>query len=43
MFGHVPDAFVWLGAAIIAGSGLFMLYSERRKVQAKAAPRLAGE
>jgi drug/metabolite transporter (DMT)-like permease len=44
VFGHVPDAFVWLGAATIAGSGLFMLYRERRKVQAKAAPKLsAGE
>ena len=43
VFGHIPDAFVWLGAAIIAGSGLFMLYSERRKMQTKTTPRLAGE
>jgi drug/metabolite transporter (DMT)-like permease len=44
VFGQVPDAFVWIGAAIIAGSGIFMLYVERRRVRAKAAPRLsAGE
>jgi drug/metabolite transporter (DMT)-like permease len=44
VFGQVPDVFVWIGAAIIAGSGLFMLYAERRRAQTKAAPRLsAGE
>jgi drug/metabolite transporter (DMT)-like permease len=45
VFGQVPDLFVWIGAAIIAGSGLFMLYAERRsRIAAKPAPRLsAGE
>ena len=32
VFGQVPDYWTWLGAAIIAGSGLFMLWGERRKV-----------
>jgi drug/metabolite transporter (DMT)-like permease len=42
VFGHLPDFFVWLGAAIIAGSGIFMLYAERRSAAAAtAAPRLS--
>ncbi|HEX2136655.1 MAG TPA: DMT family transporter [Microvirga sp.] len=32
VFGQVPDYWTWLGAAIIAGSGLIMLWAERRKV-----------
>jgi drug/metabolite transporter (DMT)-like permease len=31
VFGQFPDAFVWLGAAIIAGSGIFMLCYEHRQ------------
>jgi drug/metabolite transporter (DMT)-like permease len=31
VFGQVPDYWTWLGAAIIAGSGLFMLWGERSK------------
>lgn len=42
VFGQLPDLFVWLGAAIIAASGIFMLYAERRSSRtAKAAPRLS--
>jgi drug/metabolite transporter (DMT)-like permease len=43
VFGHFPDAFVWIGAGVIAASGIFMLYVERRAVGAKSAPRLVGE
>ena len=31
VFGQFPDAWVWLGAAIIAGSGIFILYYEHRQ------------
>ena len=31
VFGQVPDAFVLLGAAVIAGSGIFMLWYEHRQ------------
>lgn len=31
VFGELPDVWVWLGAAIIAGSGIFMLYYEHRQ------------
>jgi drug/metabolite transporter (DMT)-like permease len=31
VFGQIPDYWTWLGAAIIAGSGLFMLWGERSK------------
>jgi drug/metabolite transporter (DMT)-like permease len=41
VFGQLPDIFVWTGAAIIAGSGIFMLYAERRAAAPKAAPRLS--
>jgi drug/metabolite transporter (DMT)-like permease len=30
VFGHVPDALVVLGAAVVVGSGLFLLYREFR-------------
>lgn len=30
VFGQLPDYWTWLGAAIIAGSGLYMLWGERR-------------
>lgn len=33
VFGQLPDLFVWIGAAIIAGSGIFMLYAERRSAR----------
>jgi drug/metabolite transporter (DMT)-like permease len=29
VFGQLPDALTWLGAAIIVASGLFILYRER--------------
>jgi drug/metabolite transporter (DMT)-like permease len=29
IFGHLPDAWTWVGAAIIAGSGIFVLVRER--------------
>jgi drug/metabolite transporter (DMT)-like permease len=32
VFGQLPDLWTWLGAAIIAGSGLFMLWGERGKM-----------
>lgn len=31
VFGQFPDIWVWVGAAIIAGSGIFMLYYEHRQ------------
>lgn len=31
VFGQVPDIWVWIGSAIIAASGLFILYWERRQ------------
>jgi drug/metabolite transporter (DMT)-like permease len=31
VFGQLPDVWVWIGAFIIAGSGLFMLYYEHRQ------------
>jgi drug/metabolite transporter (DMT)-like permease len=30
VFGQVPDAWTWVGVAIIVASGLFILYRERR-------------
>jgi drug/metabolite transporter (DMT)-like permease len=41
IFGQFPDAFVWIGAAIIAASGLFMLSLERRKLGGGNAGRLS--
>ncbi|HET6260637.1 MAG TPA: DMT family transporter [Chloroflexia bacterium] len=32
VFGQLPDLWTWLGAAIIAGSGLYMLWGERGKL-----------
>ncbi|MBP5858297.1 DMT family transporter [Marivibrio halodurans] len=34
LWSEVPDARTWIGAAIIIGSGLFMLYRERKLAQA---------
>jgi drug/metabolite transporter (DMT)-like permease len=31
VFGDVPDAGVWLGAAIVIASGLYLFYRERRR------------
>ena len=31
IFGHVPDPWTWIGAAVIAASGIFVLLWERRK------------
>jgi drug/metabolite transporter (DMT)-like permease len=31
VFGQLPDAWTWVGAAIIAASGLFILLRERRR------------
>jgi drug/metabolite transporter (DMT)-like permease len=42
VFGQLPDLFVWIGAAVIAASGIFMLYAERRsRIAAAPAPRLS--
>lgn len=30
IFGEFPDIWTWIGAAIIVGSGIFMIYRERR-------------
>jgi drug/metabolite transporter (DMT)-like permease len=35
VFGQFPDAWVWLGAAIIAGSGIFILLHEHRQRKRK--------
>jgi drug/metabolite transporter (DMT)-like permease len=37
VFGDVPDGFTILGAAVVTGSGLFLIYAERRKSQAMLA------
>ena len=36
IWGQIPDRFVFLGAAIVAGSGLYILHREtvRRRAQA---------
>lgn len=34
VFGDVPDGFTLLGAAVVTGSGLYLIYAERRKSQA---------
>jgi drug/metabolite transporter (DMT)-like permease len=39
VFGQFPDVYVWIGAAIIAGSGLFMLVWEQRQRQQAAKSR----
>lgn len=31
VFGYIPDPWTWIGAAIIASSGIFILYRERRR------------
>ncbi len=31
IFSHIPDVWTWIGTFIIAGSGIWMLTSERRK------------
>ena len=31
VFGEIPDLWVWIGAAIIAGSGILMLFHEHRQ------------
>ena len=36
MWGHIPDLWVWIGAAVIVASGLYMVRSEAR--QRGAAP-----
>jgi drug/metabolite transporter (DMT)-like permease len=36
VFGQLPDLWTWIGALIIAGSGLYMLAAERR---ARSRPR----
>jgi len=41
VFGQFPDVWVWIGSAIIAGSGIFMLFAERRgAARGRAVPRL---
>jgi drug/metabolite transporter (DMT)-like permease len=37
VFGQVPDAWTWIGAAVIVASGIFMLYAERRRRGAERA------
>jgi drug/metabolite transporter (DMT)-like permease len=41
VFGQFPDIWVWLGSAIIAASGLFILYWERRQKLREAREALA--
>ena len=38
VFGHLPDALKWLGIAIIVGSGLYVIWRERRLGRQAAAP-----
>ena len=37
VWGHVPDAWVWVGAAVIVASGLYMVHAERQRPEARAA------
>jgi drug/metabolite transporter (DMT)-like permease len=30
VFGEVPDAFIWVGSAVIVGSGLYLGWSQTR-------------
>ena len=34
IWDEVPDAFAWLGIALLVGSGLYMLHSERGRIRA---------
>jgi drug/metabolite transporter (DMT)-like permease len=34
IFGHLPDLWVWVGSLTIVGSGIYILFSERRQRQA---------
>ncbi len=36
VFGHLPDALTYVGAAIVAGSGLYILHRERVKAASQA-------
>ncbi|WP_237214740.1 DMT family transporter [Falsiroseomonas oryziterrae] len=38
LFGEVPDAWLWLGAALIVGSALYITQREAKVAQRKAAP-----
>jgi drug/metabolite transporter (DMT)-like permease len=31
MFGEVPSIYVYIGAAIVAGAGLFVIWHERQR------------
>jgi drug/metabolite transporter (DMT)-like permease len=35
LFGEIPSLYVYAGAAIIAGSGLYVIWRERRGVKGK--------
>jgi len=38
VFGTIPDAFTWIGIALIVGSGVFIAYRERRALDDHAGP-----
>jgi drug/metabolite transporter (DMT)-like permease len=38
VFGQPPDVWTWLGSAVIAGSGLFILFHERARQRKSAVP-----
>ena len=42
MFGDVPDAYTWLGAALIVGSGLIIAWREGIARQRAPARRVNG-
>jgi drug/metabolite transporter (DMT)-like permease len=43
LFGEVPDAWTWVGAAVIAGSSIYIARREARVATERAASRAAGE
>ncbi|NOU07690.1 MAG: EamA/RhaT family transporter, partial [Hyphomicrobiaceae bacterium] len=42
IFGHVPDRYTLIGAAVVIASGLYILHRERVKNRAKLAAVAAG-
>lgn len=43
IFGTLPDAYTWLGAGIIVGSGLYITYREAKRSTARVAAETSAE